>query len=57
MKNIEANMDNNYPILFVWTNEKKKNNERQSKESMRPVHSKHCSYVFVYVYMFVQSYP
>ena len=48
--------DENYPILFVRIDEKKKNNERQSREIMRPFHSKHCSYAFVYVYMLVQSY-
>ena len=28
---------------------KKQNNKRQSKETMRPSHSKHCSYAFVCV--------
>ena len=40
--------------MFVWIWGKKKNNKRQSKESMRPSHSKHCSHAFVYVYMLVQ---
>ena len=40
-----------YPMLFVQTNEIKKRNKRQSKESMRPSYSKHCSYAFVYVYL------
>ena len=47
--------DKSYPILFVWTNEKKKRNKRQTKESMRSCHFKHYSYAFVYVYMLVQS--
>ena len=37
-------------------NSTKKNNKRQSKESMILFHSKHCSYAFVYVYMLVQFY-
>ena len=48
--------DKSYPISFVWTKKKKKN-KRQSKESMRPSHSKHCSYAFVYVYMLMFGTP
>ena len=50
--NSSIKKDESYPILSVCTNEKKKEKEKmQNKESMRPSHSKHCSYAFVYVYM------
>ena len=42
--------DMSYPILFVWTKEKKNNNKRQNKESMILSHSKQCSYVLIYIY-------
>ena len=54
--NASPKREKSYPILFVWTNKKKKNNKRQSKENMRPFDSKLCSYAFVYVYILVQSY-
>ena len=53
MKNIMR--DESYPIMFVWTKDDKNKNERQMKKNISPSYSKHCSYTFVYVYMFVQS--
>ena len=54
--NASPERDKSYPILFVWTKEKKRTNKQQSKESTRPSHFKHYPYAFVYVYVLVQSY-